>query len=416
VGTLLTDQAIAPRGLPPFVYLFISATGGVASGFVIVTLGYLLSTKGVPVAQIAAMISLTLLPSTLRFLVGPVIDLALTPLNWVAICAVAIFASMACLAFTPLSVKAMPMVDILAFVLGCTSNAKGCAVAAAMARTTDNAQRGAVAGWSNAGMLGGTSLGGGAGVWLAVHAGGAPVAGMVLAVAGAVLILPTFWMRMPPMVHPAGLGAKVREIAGVLWDLVRERRGILVALVCVIPCAIGAATNLLPAVAGDWRASANTVALISSLSGFTIMGGCVLGGYLCDLYPRRVVYAWSGLAFAATEAAMALAPHTPAWFSAMVLVNSFALGLGWAGIGAVIFDCLGARAAATVLTVLGSLCNIPLVAMTLVVGGVQTAHGSNAMLMVEAVAAVISLAGYAALAWLWKPGAVGVGNLIVAEG
>jgi len=35
----LTDQAVAPRALPPFFYLFTSATGGIAAGFVGVTLG-----------------------------------------------------------------------------------------------------------------------------------------------------------------------------------------------------------------------------------------------------------------------------------------------------------------------------------------------------------------------------------------
>ena len=402
----MTEDAVALRALPPFFYLFTSATGGIVAGFVVITLGNVLSTKGVPVAQIAGMIGLTLLPSTLRFLIGPLIDLVLTPLKWIAICTVAIFISMLALAFTPLSIEAMPMVDVLAFILGCTGNAKICAISAAMARTTDNARRGAVAGWSNAGMLGGSSLGGGAGLWMVTHVGGVPVAGLVLAILGAVLILPAFWMRMPPLVHSPGVTPKLREIGGVLWALIRVRRGILVVLVCVIPCAVGAAMNLLPAVARDWRASANMVALFTSLGGLAVMAGCILVGYLCDLYPRRIVYVWSGLAFAVTEAAMALAPHTPAWFAGMLLVNNFALGLGYAGIAAVIYDCLGERAAATVGTVLGSLCNLPLVFMTVVVGRVQTAHGSNAMLMVEAVVAVVVLAAYSALAWLWKPAPV----------
>ena len=91
---------------------------------------------------------------------------------------------------------------------------------------------------------------------------------------------------------------------------------------------------------------------------------------------------------------MALAPHTPPWFGAMVLLNAFTLGLGFAGITAVSYDCLGERAVATVITLLSSLCNIPLVAMTVVVGRVQTAHGANAMLTTEAAAAVVSLTGY----------------------
>jgi MFS transporter, PAT family, beta-lactamase induction signal transducer AmpG len=414
----LTDQAFIRRGLAPFFYLPISMTGGIAVGFVVITLGRVLSDKGVPVAQIAGMISLTLLPSTLRFLIGPFIDMVLTPLRWIVICIVAIFASMALMAFTPLSIKAMPMVDLLAFLLGCASNAKGCAVAAAMALTTPNAQRGAVAGWVNAGTLGGMALGGGAGLWLAVHAGGVPVAGMVLALAGTLLMAPAFWLRTPPIDHGSGAVARVTEILVVLWSLLRTRKGVLVAIVCLIPCSVGAAIGLLPAVARDWGASANMVALFTGLlAGLATIPGCVLGGYLCDLFPRRAFYVWASVAFAASEAAMALAPHTPFWFAAMVLLNAFTLGLGYAGVGAVMYDCLGERGAATVNTVLGSLSNIPLVAMTLVVGRVQTDHGSNAMLMVEALVAVVAIAGYSALAWLWKPADLAVpGELALAEG
>jgi PAT family beta-lactamase induction signal transducer AmpG len=404
----LTDRAFAPRGLPPFAYLFISMTGGISGGFVTVTLGHTLSAMGVPVAQIATLISLAVLPSTLRFLIGPVIDLTLTPLKWVAICAVSIFVSMSVIALTPLSIKAMPTVDLLALILGFAGNAKVCAVAAAMAATSRNDQRGAIAGWTNAGGLGGAGLGGGAGLWLAVHAGGVPVAGLLLAAAGVILVLPVFWLRVPPIDHGSGVAAKVAEILVVLWRFLRTRKGMLVVIVLLIPCSEGAAIHLLPAVAKDWGVSADMVALFTGLLGAVgTMPGCVIGGYLCDRFPRRVFYAWAGLAFAASEAAMALAPHTPPWFGVMVLLNAFTLGLGFAGIAAVIYDCLGERAVATVITVLSSLCNIPLVTMTVVVGRVQTAHGSNAMLATEAAAAVISLAGYGALAWLWKPAPLG---------
>jgi MFS family permease len=186
--------------------------------------------------------------------------------------------------------------------------------------------------------------------------------------------------------------------------LLRTRQGVLAALVVTIPAALGAAANLFAAVAGDWRASADLVAGVTGvLSGLATVPGCMLGGYLCDRFPRRIVYVWSAAACAAGEAAMAWAPHTPAWFAFMVLANAALLGVGFAAVAAVIYECLGPRAAATVAALLGSLCNVPVVAMTALVGWVQTRHGSSAMLLTEAGVGAVSVAAYAALAWAWRP-------------
>ena len=100
---------------------------------------------------------------------------------------------------------------------------------------------------------------------------------------------------------------------------------------------------------------------------------------------------------------MAWAPHTPLWFAGMVLGNGLLLGAGYSALSAVQFDCLGPRSAATVASVLGSLANLPLVAMLPIVGWVQTRHGSTAMLLCEAGVALVSVAGYAALAYAWRP-------------
>jgi len=93
----------------------------------------------------------------------------------------------------------------------------------------------------------------------------------------------------------------------------------------------------------------------------------------------------------------------PAWFAAMVLINAFLLGVGFSSVAAVIYECLGASAAATVASLMSSLSNVPVVAMVAVVGWVQTRHGSTAMLLTEAGIGVVSVGAYAALAYAWRP-------------
>jgi MFS family permease len=392
------------QGLPPFAFTFLYLPMGVASGFVTVTLSYILAHRGVSVGAIAGLVSLNLLPFAWKVVMGPILDLSLSSVTWVMLSTGVIVVILLIMSFSPLTPQAMPFLDLMSLLLGVAAAAESAAVTAAMAHTTPNAQRGAVAGWQTVGNLGGSGLGGGAGLWLAVHAGGAPVAGLSLALGCAACMAPLWWMGAPPIVHDVGLRGKAAELGRSVWSLLRTRRGVLVAIVSVIPAGLGAASNLFAAVAGDWRASADLVAIVTGVfGGLATIPGCIVGGYLCDRFPRRVVYIWSALICAGGEAAMALAPHTPFWFGAMVLGNACLLGGAYAGCSAVIFDCLGKSGAATVSSLLSSLANLPLVMMVMVVGWAQSKYGSSAMLLTEAGVAVISVAGYAALAYLWRP-------------
>ena len=173
------------------------------------------------------------------------------------------------------------------------------------------------------------------------------------------------------------------------------------SLIVVQPSCLGAASNLFGAIAGDWRASADLVAVVTGmLGGLASVPGCIFGGYLCDRFPRRTFYIFAALANAGGEVLMALAPHTPFWFAAMALANQFLLGVGFSALSAVIFESLRASGAATISSVLSSLGNLPVVVMTMVVGWVQTRQGSTAMLLTEASVAVIAITAYAVLAYV----------------
>lgn len=396
-------DGFVPRGLSPHWYLFLYLPSGLAGGFITVTLGYLLAHRGVSVAAIAGLVALYGLPTTWKFAMGPVLDTSLTPPKWYLINVVVAVAAMISLAFAPLSSASMPLLAGLALAMGVAINAVGSSATAAMALTTPNERRGAVAGWLQCGQLGGAGLGGGLGLWLAEHAGGQVTAALTLAGLCAVCALPIFHLRVPPRLAGVSVRHRLLDVLGALWTLARTRTGVLAILANVLPASLGATGQLLSTVAGDWHASADTVALVlGAVTGVATLPGCVVGGYLCDVFPRRTVYILSALACALGEGAMAFGPHTPLWFAVFAVLNAVLLGLSWAAVSAVCFEQLGARAAATVAAVLSSISNLPVVIMVAIVGGVEAKHGSSGMLLIEAGFGLASVVAYVSIASLWK--------------
>jgi Na+/melibiose symporter-like transporter len=287
--------------------------------------------------------------------------------------------------------------------MGIAANAGSAAVIAAMALTSAQADRTTVGGWVQAGGLSGTGLGGGLGLWLASHAGGPASAALVLAAINLACASPLFWLRTPGR-EASQLKEKVAGLASGTWRFARSRTGVLAVVAVTMPAALNASGNLFASVAADWKAPADLVAAVTGvMAGVLTLPGCVAAGYLCKRFPSRSVYVAGAALCALGQLGMALGPHTPAAFAAFILINAVVQGLAWGAVTAVTYEHLSPAAAATLGTVLGSLCNLPVVVMLMVVGRVQTAHGSTAMLLTEAGVAAVSLAAYSLLAWLWKP-------------
>lgn len=399
------EPAIAgARGVPAPFYGLLYLPQGMPQGFATVTLGYVLTHNGFGVAAVAAMVALHLLPATWKFLMGPVLDLSLTPRAWYLVLVGALLAQLGAYAVLPLTPPSAALLTALAFGTGVAATATGSALIALVAATVPPERRGAVAGYAQSGNLGGIGVGGGLGLWAATHYG-VPAAVGLLALVIVLAALPILWVRTPPREAGLSLASQLAGLWSALFDLARTRSGVLALVVVTLPAALGAAAGLLSAVAGDWKASADLVALVTGvLGGLVTIPGCIAGGYLCDRFAPRVVYVVSALACAAGEAAMALAPHTPAMFAAFVLGNSLLLGAAWGSVSAVIYEQLGRAAAATVGAVLASLCNLPVLLITVVVGWAQKRGGADAMLLTEAGLAVASMAAFSLLAFLWRSG------------
>ena len=118
---------IATRSLPAPIFGMLTLPLGIQTGFASVTLGYVLSHHGFSVAAVAGLIGLNLLPSTWRFLVGPFIDVSLTPRLWYLLSNGLMSLSFLGVALVPLELASLPILSLLVFTLGVTSNVAGAA-------------------------------------------------------------------------------------------------------------------------------------------------------------------------------------------------------------------------------------------------------------------------------------------------
>jgi MFS family permease len=274
-----------------------------------------------------------------------------------------------------------------------------------MVYSTPSERHGRVAGWYQAGNLGGGGLGGGAGLWLAQNLPDPVWAGAILAVACLACAIALWFVREPAAVDRLErYGVRIMKLMRDLWQVVRSRLGALACLICLLPIGSGAASGLWSALADDWHASANAVALVNgALGGLASAVGCLVGGYICDRIDRKTGYALYGLLQAACAVGMALAPRTEFMFIVFTLLYAFIAGLTYAGFSALVLEAIGLGAAATKYNVLASLSNAPIALMTLVDGWAQGRFGTAGMLYVEALCGVAGIIVFLLIAMIrWQ--------------
>lgn len=393
---LLPNVSVPATGIHPVVFLVLFLPFGIPTGFITVTLAYLLSHAGISVMAIAGLAALHLLPQNLRFLWAPIVDTMLTSKRWFVLGAVAIGAVIVTATLVPMVPANLAIFQVLVLTLATVTSFNGMAAHALMAHATTPDEKGRAGGWSQAGNLGGAGLGGGAGLWVATHVHQAWVSGALLGLACMACCAALLWVNEPAGKHRAGTYWKsVAQVGRECWELLSSRLGFLALFIMLVPIGSGGAINLWAAIAGDWRAGADTVALVSGvLSGVASIAGAVVGGFICDWMDRKKAYCMLGLVIVAVTLAMAVSPRTRAMFVAFTLVYAFALGMCWAAFGAVTLEAIGAGAAATKYNIIAGLSNLPLLYEALIDGWAQTRFGSGGMLYVEALLGAAAVALY----------------------
>jgi MFS family permease len=366
---------------------------GMASGYVTVTLAYVLKQSGLTVEQVSWLVALSVLPQTWKVLWAPIVDTALTAKRWYVMAAIATASTLFATSLLPAHAESLWWIGALVFASSVGSSVLAMATECLMAGTTRADQRGRAGGWSQAGNLGGSGLGGGLALIISQRAG-SWAAGMFMAAITLSCCLALIYFKEPSRAHLARV-TFLQSIAGVgrsVWSMASSRVGYLTLLLFLLPIGTGAASGLWSAVANDWRANADTVALVNGvLGGLISMVGCLVGGRLSDFADRRFSYAAFGLLQAACAVAMGWALKTPTSFVIFTCLYAFLNGFVYAAYAAVALDTIGRSSPATNYNLLASFANIPITYMTVIEGNAQTRWGSGGMLYTEAVLALAAV-------------------------
>ena len=401
----------SPRLSRPIAFLFLVLPSGISNGFSLVTLPFVLTKEGFPVALSASIMAIGIVSNVLRFLWGPVADFTLTLRRWYAGGVVASAASLLILSHMPFRQEAAGMLTVVVFLSLVATTFIVLPVGGLMAHTVAEEEKGQAAGWYQAGNLGGTGLGGGLGVWLATHYS-VGIAGVALAAA---MIACATALFLVPDVAPAAdkrLSRKMLEMGHEFRELLRSPIALLTLFLFASPIGVGALSSLWSALSADWSVSPDVVALTSGLlSGFVSAAGCVAGGWMADRLGRWWAYFGSGVLIALVAIVMALCPRTAGIYVAGVLCYAFSGGANNAAFSALLLNAIGHGAASTKYATLASIGNLPSAYMVALDGWVRDRFGVGMMLMVDAWSGVLCvLLGLIALQRIRRPSAIVAGR------
>lgn len=155
------------KGLAPWVMFPLLLPYGMAGGYVIVTIPYMLSQAGLATAGVAKLIAIAALPDTFKLLWAPLLESVLGPKRWYGLGLASICGTLVLLGFMRIDPHAVTVLTALIFGMSVASTLISMAGEIIMARDVAAERRGRAAGWFQAGYLGGVGLGGGVGLAIA---------------------------------------------------------------------------------------------------------------------------------------------------------------------------------------------------------------------------------------------------------
>ena len=281
-----------PGSTRPVTFFFLVLPYGISSGFVSITLPFILTQAGFSVAIAASIVAIGVSANLWRFLWGPVADLTLTARRWYLLGLATSGATLLILSLLPLRPGAVGVLMAVVFISQVAATLIVLPVGGLMAHTVAEEAKGRAAGWYQAGNLGGNGIGGGAGVWLASHfskeAAGGALAVAMLASAAAI-----YFASDVRIVATEGVRDRMRLLWQDIYSMVRAAIPLFTIVLVCSPIGAGAMNNLWSAVAPDWQAGPDRVALVTGiLNGVVSAIGCLMGGWIADRVRTLVVLFW----------------------------------------------------------------------------------------------------------------------------
>ena len=441
----MPERVSPERSAHPVLFLLMFVPLGISNGYVAVTLGFLLKDAGVAVQAIAVLGVWSLVPQWGKFLFGPLVDATLTNKAWYLLATMVTGALIAATGFVPPVAVNLPFITICVVVISVASAFSALAADSIMAHATKPEEKGRAGGWSQAGNLGGSAVGGGlglwlaqnltpagdkiagewltlhtgiswfseAGVWLGAHVQAATIGASAIGLICAITCFTLLFVHEPAVEHRAASFVKsIANVAKDVWNLLKSRSGLVVFVAMWLPISAAAMTQLWSAVADDWHASGNSVALINGMLGGVLnMVGCLIGGWMCDRMNRMLAFNLFSLITCVCAVAMAFSPRTETMYIVYVGIYMLIAGFCYAAWGSVVLEAIGKGAAATKYNILAGIANIPISYMTYLDGKAHDWHapswlpfdGSTLMLLTEAFLPVLGTALLIVFWLLTKP-------------
>ena len=392
--SLAVPQAPHAAVPPSAVFLPLFAPFGISSGYVSVTLAFLLARAGLSTLEVTTIIAGTIWVQTWKVLWAPIVDTVGNPKLWYGLGATGTGAAILAMSVLPATAPEVPVITLLALLSSAASTLVSMSSEIFLAQCVPAPLRGRASGWAQAGNLGGGGVGGGLGLLLAEHVSQQWVSGAVLAV-----ICFACWgcvRFMPAARRTRAVPSYVDELKGVVrdvWHVARSRAGYLALILMVLPIASGAAPW--SAIAGEWGAGADLVALVNGVvGGLASAAGALVGGYVCDRTSPGRAYCAFGLIAGAIAVAMAWWARSPEAFIVFTLGYSALIGCGYAAYSAIVLQAIGQRSAATNFNLMAALANVPVALMTTFDGWVHDRFGTDAMLYGELALPAATIAGF----------------------
>lgn len=383
----------------PGIFMFLLLPFGVWSGYVTVTIGYMLTKAGIPLEKVAPIVAMTLIPNVFKFVWAPLVDTTLTVKKWYIIANIVTALGILFTGILPLKVENLTLLTVIIFFASLVNTIVAMSTESLLAHDTPDHLKGRAAGYLNAGNLGGLGLGGGAGLWLAQRVSEPWMAGGIIAFTVLFCSFGLFYLSEPTSrIKEKNYFKAIGNLNRDIWTVVKSRMGFLALFLCFLPLGTGAASNLWSSISNDWNALADTVALIIGVGGGILSAvGCLVGGYICDIMDKKKAYILFGVVQALCAVAMAFSPHTELMFIIWASTYAFSSGLAYAGFSSFVLEVIGKGAAATKYNVFASLSNAPIYYMIYIDGWAHGRWGAFGMLTTEAIMALLGIVVFIAI-------------------
>ena len=374
----------------PSVFFLLNLPRGLTGGYITVVMPFLVTRAGLPVLTAASIVAIALSPKAWKIVWAPLADVGLTLKKWYVIGASVAGGMLLLQSVVPINRRTVPILTFGLFLMECGANLLAAPLGALMADAMPDELKGRAAAWYQIGAKVGTGIGGGVGLWLAVHADSGMVSGVVLGLACIGCTLGLTILDEPKRSLSESVLSRLRSTGLELWQLIKSRDGWLVAALAVSPIGVSGVDDFWSAIAHEWGASDRTVILVTGFASAAVACvGCLFAGWWADRGDRRRVYLATGTLVAVAGVALAIGPRVSGMFVAGTLFQKFCIGMADAALYALILHVIGRKAAATKFAVLAALGNLGELYMTMAAGWTHDHWGVTPMLVVESSAGLI---------------------------